>query len=92
MYRDYANLTRSLQFACVWTIVLQALALAFGGYLFSDWRLCVLCLPLGWLPLLLISIRRPNSPTRLDIATVFAAFPIIFGAAVVLDRLYFHPG
>jgi hypothetical protein len=47
MYPNYNSLARSFKIGCLCTVVLQALSLALGGYIFSDWRLCALGLPLG---------------------------------------------
>jgi hypothetical protein len=90
VYRDYNNLARSLRVGCLWTVLLQALSLFMGGYAFSDWRLCALGLPLGWLPILAIALRRPEHPSRTDIGVVFGAFPAIFAVLAVVDRLYVH--
>jgi hypothetical protein len=88
--RDYNNLASSLRLGCLWTVVLQALSLFFGVYLFSDWRLCALGLPLGWLPILAVAFRRPEQPSRTDIAAIFGGFPAIFAMLALIDRLYFH--
>lgn len=88
MYRDYNNLARSLKFGCLWTGLLQVLGLFLGGQLFSEWRLCVLGLPLGWLPILAVALRRPDHPTRVDIGVVFAAFPLIFVGLAAFDKWY----
>ena len=90
MYRDYNNLARSLRVGCLWTVVLQALSLVLGGYVFSDWRLCALGLPLGWLPILTVAVRRPEHPSRADIGIMFGGLPGIFAVLALVDRLYFH--
>jgi hypothetical protein len=90
MYRDYNNLARSLRVGCLWTVLLQALSLFMGGYVFSDWRLCALGLPLGWLPILAVALGRPEHPSRTDIGAVFGGFPAIFAMLAVVDRLYVH--
>jgi len=89
MYRDYNHLARSLKLGCLCTVILQAVSLALGGYLFSDWRLCALGLPLGWIPILAVALCNPENPSRLDVAVVFASFPLVFAALVLLDRWYF---
>jgi hypothetical protein len=88
MHRDYNNLARSLRVGCLWTIVLQALSLFLGGLVFSDWRLCALGLPLGWIPVLVVAFRRPDHPSRTDIGAIFGGFPAIFGFLALVDRLY----
>jgi hypothetical protein len=90
MYRDYSNLAKSLRIGCLWTVLLQALSLFLCGYVFSDWRLCALGLPLGWLPILAVALRRPEYPSRTDIGVIFGGFPAIFIALALVDRLYFH--
>jgi len=90
MYRDYNNLANALRVGCLWTVALQALSLFAGVYLFSDSRLCALGLPLGWLPILAVALRRPDQPIRTDIGVIFAGFPAIFAALALFDRLYFH--
>jgi hypothetical protein len=87
---DYDNLADSLRVGCLWTVILQALSLGLGVYVFSDWRLCALGLPLGWLPILAVALRRPEYPSRTDIGVVFGGFPIIFVGLALFDRLYFH--
>ena len=91
MYRDYNNLAKALRVGCLWTVILQALSLFLGVYLFSDWRLCALGLPLGWLPILTVALRRPDHLTRTDIGVVFGGFPGIFAMLALVDRLYLHP-
>ncbi len=90
MYRDYNNLAKSLRIGCLWTVRLQALSLFLGGYLFSDWRLCALGLPLGWLPILAVALRRPDHPSRMDLGVVFGGFPAILAVLALVDRLYLH--
>ena len=90
MYRDYNNLATSLRIGCLWTILLQALSLFLGSYVFSDWRLCALGLPLGWLPILAVALRRPDHPNRTDVCLVFGGFPAVFAVLALADRLYFH--
>ena len=90
MYRDYNNVARSLRVGCLWTVGLQALSLFLGGFVFSDWRLCALGLPLGWLPILAVALRRPDHPSRTDIGVVFGGFPAVFAVLVLLDRFWFH--
>ena len=89
MNRDYNNLAGSLKIGCLCTVVLQALSLTLSGYVFSDWRLCALGLPLGWLPILAVALRRPSHPSRTDIAVIFGGFPAVFATLALLD-LYFH--
>lgn len=90
MHRDYGNLAKSLRIGCLSTVFLQALSLFLGSYVFSDWRLCVVGLPLGWLPILAVALCRPDHPSRTDIGVVFGSFPAIFAVLAVVDRLYFH--
>jgi hypothetical protein len=90
MHRDQNSLARSLQIGCVCTVVLQALSLVLGGYVFSDWRLCALGLPLGWLSILVVALRRLDSPSRFDVGFVFAGFPAIFLILALFDRWYSH--
>ena len=90
MYRDFNNLAWSMKTGCLCTVVLQALGLILGGYIFNDYRLCAMSLPLGWLPILAVAFRRPNHPTRLDIGVVFAGFPAIFLVLALADHLYFN--
>jgi hypothetical protein len=88
MYRDYNNLAGALKIGCLYTVVLQALSLLLGGYVFSDWRLCALSLPLGWLPILAVALRRPDKPGQMDVVIIFAGFPVIFAALSVFDHWY----
>jgi hypothetical protein len=90
MHRDYSNLAKSLRVGCLWTVVLQALSLFLGVYLFLDWRLCALSLPLGWLPILTVALRRPERPSRTDIGVMYGGYPAIFAMLALVDRLYFH--
>jgi len=90
MYRDYNNLAKSLRVGCLWTVILQALSLVWGVYLFSDWRVCAVGLPLGWLPILAVAFRRPEYPSRTDIGVVFGGFPVIFAMLALVDRFYFR--
>jgi hypothetical protein len=90
MHRDYNNLAGSLKIGFLCTVVLQALSLALGGYLFSDWRLCALGLPLGWLPILAVSLRRPDHPSQIDVVVVFADFPVIIAMLALFDHWYFR--
>jgi hypothetical protein len=89
MYRDYNNLAGALKVGCLYTVVLQALSLMLGGYVFSDWRIFALGLPLGWLPILAVALRRPDHPSLMDIAVMFAGFPVVFTALAVFDHWYF---
>ena len=61
-----------------------------GVYVFSDWRLCALGLPLGWLPILAVALRRPEHPSRADIGVVFGGFPAVFALLALVDYFYFH--
>lgn len=88
MYRDYNNLAGALKIGCLYTVVLQALSLMLGGYVFSDWRLCAMGLPLGWLPILAVALRRPDHLSQMDVAVIFSGFPVIFAALVVFDQWY----
>ena len=88
MYRDHSNLATSFQLACVATLILEAIGLRITGAFFFDWRLGVLCLLFGWLPIALIAFRRPDKPTKLDSAVMFFGFPLLFGAAAGFDRWY----
>jgi hypothetical protein len=90
MYRDYNNLAGSLKIGCLCTLAVQALSLPPGGYVFSDWRLCALSLPLGWLPILAVALRRPDHPSRIDVGIMIAGFPIIFAMLAFFDHWYFH--
>jgi hypothetical protein len=90
MIRDHNNLARSLKIGCLWTVALQELSLVPAGFVFSDWRLCALGLPLGWLPILAVALRRPDHPSRFDVGVVFAGFPAVFAALTLLDRFYFR--
>jgi len=89
-FRDYNNLAGSLKISCLCTVVLQGLTLLLGGYVFFDWRLCALGLPLGWLPILAVALRRPDHPSQTDVAVMFAGFPIIFAALALFDHWYFR--
>jgi hypothetical protein len=90
MFHGQNNLATSLKLGCLWTVALQALSLLLGGFVFSDWRLCALGLPLGWLPILAIALRRPDRPSRVDVGVMFAGFPALFAALLLFDRWYFH--
>jgi hypothetical protein len=90
MYRDYNNLAGALKIGCLYTVALQALSLLLGRYVFSDWRLCVLTLPLGWLPILAVALQRPERPSQMDVAVMFAGFPVIFTALALFDHWYFR--
>jgi hypothetical protein len=90
MFHDHNNLATSLKLGCLWTVALQALSLLLGSFVFSEWRLCALGLPLGWLPILGVALRRPDNPSRFDVGFVFAGFPAVFAALALLDRFYFH--
>jgi hypothetical protein len=90
VYRDYNNLSGSLKFGCLCTVAMQTLSLLLGGYVFSEWRLCALGLPLGWLPILTVALRRPERPSQTDVTVIFGGFPVIFATLAVLDHWYFH--
>lgn len=90
MMRNHNNLATSLKIGCLWTVALQALSLVLGSLVFSEWRLCALGLPLGWLPVLAVALRRPDHPSRFDLGVVFTGFPVVFAALALFDRWYFH--
>jgi hypothetical protein len=90
VHRDYNNLAGCLKIGCLCTLALQALSLPLGGYMFSDWRFCPLGLPLGWVPILTVALRRPDHLSRMDVGVVFAGFPVIFAALAVFDHWYFR--
>ena len=87
MHSDQPNLATPLKFACAWTLTLDVLGLLFASALLH-YRLFGITLILGWLPILLVALRRPQSPTIFDIVLMFAGFPAVVAAFTIFSRWY----
>lgn len=73
-------------YACLCTIILEALSLWLAGLAGVDYRVLGISLTLGWLPILIVAIRRPKSPTPFDIIMMFGGFPAVLVSLAALTR------
>ena len=87
MHSDQPNLATPLKLACAWMLILDVLGLLFASA-FLHYRLFGIALILGWLPILMVALRRPQTPTISDIVLMFAGFPAVVAAFAILTRWY----
>jgi len=87
--RDFLHLAPWFKRACICTLVLELVSLGLGAYWGIEYRLSGACLPVGWLPILLIALRRPEKPASSDIVVMFTSFPALFAATAIFDHWYF---
>ena len=84
------KLARSLRMACLWNLALVVASFGAAALLDIYYRLFGVSLVLGWLPLLVVALRRPQTPTRADYIAMFGGFPVVFTALAWFGRLYFR--
>ena len=73
---------------CTLSLVFASFAVA--ATIDMNYRVFGISLIAGWLPLLIVALRRPRSPSRADHVAMFAGFPIVFAIFAVFDKLYFQ--
>jgi hypothetical protein len=79
MHLHRLHLSPKLTAACFWTAAFQVLSLRLwlGSTIPIDDRLFEESLVVGWLPILIVAVRRRQSPTITDCISVFAGFPVV---------------
>jgi len=83
------KLARPLKMACLWTLAMTVASFGAAALLDIHYRVFGVSLVLGWLPMLVVALRRPQTPTRADCIAMYAGFPLVFATFALFSRLYF---
>ena len=85
------KLARPIECAIVCVLIFEALGFLLAGVLSMYYALLGMALVLGWVPVLAVAVRRPQSPTRADLCLMCAGFPAIFAAFALVNRYRIEP-
>jgi hypothetical protein len=88
METEQKPLTKHFKVALGVTLVWIVACFWLGGALDVDYRIFGVSMAAGWLPMVVIGIRRPQRPTKLDVFVLFAGHPIVFFALAAFSHWY----
>jgi hypothetical protein len=81
-------LNKAITYAVYCTIFLEALGFWLcASVLALDYRLFAVSLAPGWIPIVVVAMRRPDRATRLDMVLMCSGFPIVLGTFMLVARL-----
>ncbi len=55
-----------------------------------NYRVFGVSMAAGWLPMVVVAWRRPQTPTKLDLFALFAGHPLVFFLSAAFNHWYFH--
>jgi hypothetical protein len=70
------------------TLAGELIGVWLAGMLGMDYRLFAFVAVFGWLPIVVVAFQRPDSPTGFDRVMMFAGFPVLFLALLIVSSLW----
>jgi len=80
---------KAITYAVYCTLLLEALGFWLGASVLAlDYRLFAVSLAPGWIPIVIVALRRRERATRLDMFLMCLGFPIVLGTFFLVTRLF----
>lgn len=89
MESDQKPLTKHFKVALGVTLVWIIACFWIGRALNMNYRIFGVSMAAGWLPMVLVGWRRPQTTTKLDLVALFAGHPIVFFVSAAFSHWYF---